>query len=350
MKKNNTKPLKKLSLFLVIILSIILFAAYYAYSSIYKPNVHSELESRIVFIEPGSTFEDLSKQLAEQNIIKKQSTFEMVAGLMKYGDGNIKAGRYKIEPNWGNRQLISQLRSGRQEAVDLTFNNLRNLEQLAGRLSDQMIHDSLTVLSHLRNETVQSSYGFDHDNMLTMFIPNTYKIYWNSTMENFCDRMKKEHDRFWNDIRKGKAKELNLTPSQVYALASIVEKETLASSEKKRIAGLYLNRLDRGMLLQADPTVVYAVGDFEIRRVLNKHLESDSPYNTYKFKGLPPGPIYMPDISTIDASLSPEKHDYLFFCAKPDNSGLHAFAKTSAQHAANARKYHAWLNSNRIFK
>jgi UPF0755 protein len=183
-----------------------------------------------------------------------------------------------------------------------------------------------------------------------MFIPNTYKVYWNTSEEAFVKKMKTEHDRFWNADRLAKAEALELSPKEVYTLASIVEKETLAKSEKNRIAGLYLNRLKRNMLLQADPTVVFAVGDFGIRRVLNKHLELDSPFNTYKNMGLPPGPIYMPDISTIDATLSPEEHNYIFFCARPDNSGLHAYAKTNAQHAANARKYHSWLNKQQIYK
>lgn len=335
---------------LTIVLVLLLAAAYYGYSSIYKSNIVNELESNIVFINAGTSIEDLSLRLFEQGIIKDQKSFEMVSGLMKYGDSNIKSGRYKIENGWGNRKLISHLRSGRQEAIDLTFNNVRSLPDLAGRLSAQIESDSLSILAHLTNESVHSKYGFNSDNMMTMFIPNTYKIYWNTSLDKFCDRINKEHDRFWNKDRLEKAGKLGLSQSEVYTLASIVEKETLASKEKSKIAGLYLNRLDRGMLLQADPTVVYAVGDFTIRRVLNKHLEFDSPFNTYKYKGLPPGPIYMPDISTIDATLSPQKHDYIFFCARPDNSGLHAFAKTSAQHGANARKYHSWLNKNRIYK
>lgn len=342
--------MKKLPALLIIVLVLLLAAAYYAYSTIYKSNVADHLESNIVFVNKEMTIEDLSTYLFDQGVIKDQSSFETVADLMKYQTSNIKSGRFKIESGWGNRKLISHLRSGRQEAIDLTFNNVRNLPELAGRLAAQIEADSLSILSHLRNEEVQSKYNMNAETMLSMFIPNTYKVYWNTSLDKLCDRIKKEHDRFWNTSRLEKAEKLGLNQSEVYTLASIVEKETLASKEKKKIAGLYLNRINRGMLLQADPTVVYAVGDFTIRRVLNKHLELDSPFNTYKYKGLPPGPIYMPDISTIDATLSPESHDYIFFCARPDNSGLHAFAKTSAQHGANARKYHTWLNNNRIFK
>lgn len=342
--------MRKTIKYILILLLLGVVLSYFAYTGIYRANVPDNLAKSILYIQDGTDFQTLSNKLYQEGFIQNQSSFEWVSKLMKYSDGQIKAGRYKLEPGMHNRSLVSLLRSGRQEALDLTFNNVRTLDQLAGKLSAQLVHDSLSILTHLRDPKVQEKYGFNDETMITMFIPNTYKIYWNTPIPKFMDRMKKEHDKFWNEERRSQADALGLIPEQVYTLASIVEKETLAAKEKSKIAGLYLNRLNKNMLLQADPTVVYAVGDFEIRRVLNKHLELDSPYNTYKYTGLPPGPIYMPDISTIDATLSPEKHAYLFFCARPDNSGLHAFAKTNAQHEQNARKYHSWLNQNRIYR
>jgi UPF0755 protein len=181
-----------------------------------------------------------------------------------------------------------------------------------------------------------------------MFIPNTYQFFWNTDPKDFLNRMKREHDKFWTKERLEKAKKIGLTPEEVFTLASIVEKETLAKEEKPVIASVYLNRLKRDMLLQADPTVVYAAKDFGIQRVLNKHLKIDSPYNTYKNKGLPPGPICMPDVGTIDSVLNAKDTDYLFFCAKPNGHGRHAFAKTNRQHVNNANRYRKWLNKNKI--
>jgi len=340
---------KKFFSILLVLALLAAIAGFVIYNKIWGVNVANTQEEHIITIAEDATIESLSSQLAEQGIILDADNFTQVAKWMKY-DQNIKAGRFKAEANWSNRALISQLRSGNQSPVSVTFNSLRTIEDLSGRITRNIQVDSLSFLNYITDPATLDKYGKNNQNILSLFTPNTYQTYWNTSKEKLVARMKTETDKFWNNSRLNKAKALNLTPEQVYTLASIVEKETLVKSEKPRIAGVYLNRLRKGMLLQADPTVVFAVGDFGIRRVLNKHLAVDSPYNTYKYSGLPPGPIFMPDIGTIDAVLNYEKHNYIFFCAKPDNSGLHAFAVDSRGHANNANKYRAWLNKRGIKK
>ena len=200
--------------------------------------------------------------------------------------------------------------------------------------------DSADIAALLKDEETAKKYGFNKQTFCSMFIPNTYEFWWNTSAEEFVQRMADEYKKFWNDDRKAKANELGLSQSQVSTLASIVESETQKNDEKARIAGVYINRLKKDWLLQADPTVVFAAGDFTIKRILNKHLEINSPYNTYKYKGLPPGPICIPSTTSIDAVLNYEHHNYMYFCAKEDFSGYHNFATTNAQHEANARRYH----------
>jgi UPF0755 protein len=322
----------------------------YLYTVIWSPNVPSELSTEYVEIPSNITIDQLSQKLVNESFIKKASSFNQVANWMSYTDASIKSGRYKLTAGQSNRELISMLRTGKQTAVDLTFNNLRSLEQLAGKLSAPLMIDSISMFNTLTDEKIVDQYGYNSDNIMCLFIPNSYKTWWNITPEDLIKKLSTEHKKFWNAERSKKAADLGLTTDEVYILASIVEKETLALSEKNRIAGVYINRLKKGMLLQADPTVVYAVGDFSIRRVLNKHLAYDSPYNTYIYNGLPPGPICMPEISSIDAVLNYEDHNYIYFCAKPDNSGRHAFARTGAQHARNANAYRSWLNKRKVMK
>ena len=221
---------------------------------------------------------------------------------------------------------------------------------MAGFFSHRLEPDSSELLSYFLSDKVLKLNDKTEENILTLFIPNTYELFWNTSPKRLVERMATEHDKFYDKLRKEKMKALELSSEEVYTLASIVQKETLVSAEKPRVAGVYINRLKRGQLLQADPTVVFASGEFGLRRVLNKHLAIDSPYNTYKYEGLPPGPIAMPDITTIDAVLNYEKHKYLYFCASPDNSGKHLFAKTLVQHNRNADKYRAYLNKRRIYK
>lgn len=326
-------------------------AGFVGYAWIWGPNVPDTLEDNILEIPNESSYNDVLSILQEKNLILDPKSFDVVAGLMKYKKDRVPAGRFKLQAGWNNRSLISLLRSGNQEPVNLTFNNVRYSSELAGVLAGYLYPDSLDFYNYLSDENKVNALGFDTDNILTLFIPNTYQLYWNTSVDKFVKRMKKEHDSFWNTPwRKDSLSRLGLTGSEVYTLASIVEKETRQSYEKSTVAGVYLNRLDRGMKLEADPTVVYAVGDFTLRRVLLRHLETPSPYNTYLNEGLPPGPICMPSIESIDACLHAKKHNYIFFCAKPGYDGAHNFASTLSEHNKNARVFHDWLNKEKIRK
>ena len=242
------------------------------------------------------------------------------------------------------------LRSGSQTPVRFTFNNIRTLEQLASRIDEQLELDSLDFISAVNNNDSLKELGFNSHNYASLFIPNTYELYWNIDADEFVEKMINEYKRFWNEERRHKADNLKLKPIEVSILASIVDKETTKISEMPRIAGVYLNRLKKNWLLQADPTLVFAIGDFEIKRVLDVHKEIESPYNTYKYIGLPPGPICIPSIAAIDAVLNAEKHKYFYFCAKDDLSGYHVFARNIREHNVNANKYRKALNKKRIWK
>ncbi|MFI3280481.1 MAG: endolytic transglycosylase MltG [Rikenellaceae bacterium] len=263
-------------------------------------------------------------------------------------NSTIKAGRYQFEPNLSVIRIVRMLKLGEQLPVNVTFNNIRTLPDLAGRVSSQLDIDSLDLLNYLQNDKVCSKYGFDSTTIFSMFIPNTYQFYWNTSSKKFVERINGEYNKFWTEERLTKAKELNLSQLEVLTLASIIYEETKQTDEMARVAGVYVNRLRIGMPLQADPTVKYAVGDFTLKRVLYKHLEYDSPYNTYKYKGLPPSPISMPSIAAIDAALSPEKHSYLYFCARPTFDGYHSFAKSLSEHNINAKAYINELNRLKI--
>jgi len=332
----------------ILIFVIILLIAAYLANMIWGANTPNQLEDDILFIENGSSVDQLADDLVSRKLIKNKTSFTTVARLMKYTDAGIKTGRYQINPGASNRELIKQLRIGRQAAVKLTFNNVRTIEELSGNISNQLQLDSLAILEFLSKDENLNTWNTDLDNVIHLFIPNTYEIYWNVSLHQLMQRMIKEHKAFWNDKRTARLDELNMTQSEAYTLASIVQKETLKSDEKPRVAGVYINRLQRNIPLQADPTVVFAIKKFDLKRVLNKHLRYDSPFNTYIYEGLPPGPICMPDADAIDAVLDFEKHRYLYFCAKPDYSGYHNFAKNLIQHNKNAKQYHRWLNKQRI--
>lgn len=320
----------------------------YGYYIIYSGNVLPE--SYELKIKSGTSYEVVKQQLLDQNVIKNSASFDQVAGLMKYKKKEVPSGRYLLKRGMSNRGLIAKLRSGDQDAIDLTFNNVRTIADLAGLLSTQLETDSLTLLTSMLDEKTLQDLGLNKYSALTMYIPNTYDVFWNISPEKFITRMKDAADDFWSNDRLAKAKNKSLTKEEVYTLASIVEKESNNKEERPTVAGVYLNRLKIGDKLRADPTVVFAIGDFDLRRVLFEHLDVDSPYNTYKYAGLPPGPIYMPSTNSIDAVLNAEEHDYLFFCAKPGYNSEHAFAKTAEQHSENARIYHQWLEKEGIKK
>jgi len=314
----------------------------------YQPNVNlAERESVYLYIPTGSTYDDVKNILYEKDIIVNTNTFEWLAEKKNYKN-HVHPGRYQITSSMGNNELINLLRSGQQKPIRLTFTNIRTKEQLAGLISQHIEADSLSIISKLNDPGIMSSYGFSTEQAKLMFLPNTYEFYWNTSAHEFLNRMHREYNQFWNDKRREKASNMNMTLLEVGILASIVQLETNKKDEMAKIAGVFLNRLERNMPLQADPTIIFATGDYSINRVLNRHLKIDSPYNTYIYRGLPPGPIILPEPYTIDQVLNFEKHQYLYFSAKEDFSGYHNFARTHSQHIANARKYQQALNEKRI--
>lgn len=339
---------KKKKVFLIIfvifivlaIVGYVLGSKYYGY--IYGPNVKVEQEPAYIHIPNGSDYNDVLQILGESGYVIDMESFKLVAERKNYSS-KVLAGRYEIHDGMSNNELVNLLRSGKQTPVRLSFISVRSLDILAGKVAVYIEADSAQISNLLKDPDIVAKYGFNDKTFMSMFIPNTYEFYWNTSAEKFVERMAEEYKKFWNEDRKQKAANMGMSQSEVSTLASIVEAETQKNDEKSRVAGVYINRINKGILLQADPTVVYAVGDFTIQRVLNRHLQIDSPYNTYVYAGLPPGPINIPSVSSIDAVLNYEKHNYLFFCAKDDFSGYHVFAVTNAQHEANARKYHQAL-------
>ncbi|MEO1011068.1 MAG: endolytic transglycosylase MltG [Bacteroidota bacterium] len=324
--------------------------AYRVYNAIFSPNTSFEEKETTVFIKSGASFESIKEILAP--LLKDMGSFEQIAKRKGYAS-NSKGGKYIIRKGMNNNEIINLLRSN-NIPVRVSFNNQETLESLAGRISQQLEADSVSLLKAFTDSNFLNSNGFSDDTSLSIYIPNSYEFFWNTSAEVFRDRMLKEYNRFWNKNRVQKAKEQKLSPTEVITLASIVHKETAKVDERPRVAGVYLNRLRKKMLLQADPTVIYALKkhlgtyDTVIKRVLYKDLELDSPYNTYKYAGLPPGPIAMPDITAIEAVLDPEKHGYYYFVANVENFGYHKFAKTLAQHNRNKVQYIQWVNSQKI--
>ncbi len=319
------------------------------YAHYFRKNVPDELSERYVYIPTGASFAQVVQILYEGGFIGDTSSFIRTARRMRYVRPRMRAGRFEIEPGWRNYELVRHLRGGKQAPVRVVLTNERLLEDVAAKVARFLEPDSAALMAAFTDDALLATFGLNRATLMTLFIPNTYEFFWNTSPEGFLRRMKREHDRFWQkDGRLAKAKQLGLTPAEVYTLASIVEKETLREDEKPRIAGVYLNRLRRGMLLQADPTVVFATRDFDTPRVWERHLKFDSPYNTYLYPGLPPGPIAMASISSIDAVLEAEEHDYLFFCARGDGSGYHEFARTLAGHNRNVAQYRRNLRKRNL--
>lgn len=341
---------KKRNKVIRLIFGILLLAAIatgiFLYNTAFQP--FSLSDTVYIHIDKETNYEEVVRQLKEEANLPSEKIFRMLAERMNYPN-TIKSGRYAIEDGMTMPDVIRRLRSGYQAPVNLTFNNMRTAENLAGRISQQLMVDSLSLLQAIEDPANAGKYGFNDYTFVSMFIPNTYQVYWDTSIDNLLNRMKKEYDLFWNKERMEKAQRIGLEPVQVSTLASIVEEEATYVDEYPIVAGLYLNRLNRGMRLEADPTVKFAVGDFSLRRILFRHLEVESPYNTYKNSGLPPGPIRIPSIQAIEATLSPQQHNYLFMCAKDDLSGRHNFATTHAEHARNAAAYQRALNERRIY-
>jgi UPF0755 protein len=337
---------KKLKTILGIGTALFLVVATIVYVKFFSSNTKFSKEELYVEVPTGSTYEDVKKIISPY--VENMSGFEMMAGLRKY-DENVKSGRFLLQKGMGNFKLVAAMR--RNVPVKLAFNNQERLENLCVRISSQIEPDTTKLLATFRDSIFLKQNGFTKDNVIAMFIPNSYEFYWNVSAEKFRDKMLKEYQNFWTKERLQKAEKLGMTPVDVITLASIVHKETVKKSERPVVAKVYLNRLEQGMPLQADPTVIYALksrdNDFDqvIKRVLYNDLLISSPYNTYVNQGLPPGPIAMPDIDAIDAVLSPDDNDYIYFCASVEKFGYHEFASTYAQHQVNAKKYADWLNT-----
>jgi UPF0755 protein len=334
------------AIFIVLILVVVVCGAL-AYAALFMPNF-KPLKTEYVYIyEDNKDFNVLCEELTDSASCGNIDLFKILARIRKYPE-NMKSGRYAVYSGMNNNTLLNHLRRGQQAPVKLTFNNMRLMGDLLDRFSEQLMLSKDDLLSYIDDENYCDSLGFDETTIKAMFIPNTYEVYWNIPAEKFMERMKKEYDNFWTPERLEKAEKIHLSPVEVSILASIVEEETAAQDEYPVVAGLYINRLYKGMPLQADPTVKYAVGDFSLRRILNMHLKTDSPYNTYMYEGLPPGPIRIPSPKSIDAVLNYARHNYLYMCAKEDFSGRHNFATTVQQHNINAAKYRAELNRRGI--
>ncbi|WP_250432670.1 endolytic transglycosylase MltG [Hanstruepera flava] len=328
------------------------YFAYYVYSAMFKPNTAFNNEEAYIYVATNATYKDVREQLVP--LLKDIDKFDALAERKQYTT-NIRAGRYAVKKGMNNNDIINSIRS-KNLPIQIAFNNQESLEKLAGRISTQIEADSLSLITAMKDEAFLNEQGFSKATALGMYIPNSYEFFWNTSAEKFRERMLTEYKRFWTDARMAKAEQLDMSIHDVMALASIVYEESKQKDEQPRVAGVYINRLKIGMPLQADPTLkfaAYQLPEYQnkvIKRVLNKHKEIESPYNTYKYAGLPPGLITMPDISAIDAVLNYEKHNYLYFAADAKRIGYHKFAKTLSQHNANARAYQRYLSSQGIYK
>lgn len=344
--KMNRK--KTLSILLLLVVSTTLSIAGYSYYSLFKKPFSGASDLHL-YLYPSTDFDSIQPLLNKNGNSFQRLLFDQLCRY-KQLPARLKPGHYVIQKGSSVYQVYRLLSGGLQTPVTVTFNNVRTLDQLAKRFSEQMMGDSLTYLHILTDSTTAAGFGFTLQQFPAMFLPNTYEVYWTVQPQKFLQRMSDEYRKFWNQDRLAKVEKLGITPIQASIIASIAEEETNDRNEIGAVCGLYYNRVKRGMPLQADPTVKFAMGTFEINRVLLKHLEFDSPYNTYKYPGLPPGPIRIPEGRTIDALLNHTPHNYLYMCAKEDFSGSHNFASTLSEHNRNAARYQSALNTKKIFK
>lgn len=343
------KKRKRFVLGMVIFSVLLTSFSFYFYQLFYGANILTEAEPREILVDNDDNFDSLRNYLYNEGIIEDALSFSFVAKVLKYPD-LIKPGVYRLESQMTNLHAIRMLRAGDQIPVNITFNNVRFKNDLTEKITSGIGLNAEDFEVLLNDDAYLEQYGFTSENVMAMFIPNTYEVYWTITAESLFERMNKEYTSFWTAERKAKAEDIGLTPIEVSALASIVQDESIKNEEKPTIAGLYINRLKKNMLLQADPTVKYALGDFSIQRILTADTKVDSPYNTYRFRGLPPGPINLPSISSLSAVLNYEDHSYIYMCAKEDFSGFHRFAKTLSEHNRNARLFQQALNKRRIYR
>jgi UPF0755 protein len=341
--------IKKSIPFFSAVLIILIVVFYAGYSLTLAPNVRPVSGRAAIYIPDGASFDQAIDSVNAVLIIKNPGIFRQIAVRKNYPH-SVKSGRYIIDKPISYNALINILRGGRQTPLEVTFSKLRTLNELAGRIGGQIEADSAEIIDFFSDQANYADDGFTKENVIAVFIPNTYEFFWNTTARKLYSRMLREYRKFWNDDRIKKSQAIGLTPVEVSILASIVDEEASRGDEKPRIAGVYLNRLKRGIPLQADPTVKFAVNDFTLNRILYKHLETESPYNTYRHSGLPPGPIGCASIEGIDAVLNAENHDFLYFAAKSDFSGYHNFARTLAEHNRYASQYRRELNRRKIYR
>lgn len=343
----NKKHLIILATSLLLLIISIGVGAYVVYDRFFTPAFNIASSARI-YIDDDDTMDSVRHKVNEVLSPKHIVAFDWLVKHEEYTQ--VKTGCYLFEPQDDLRTAVRRLKLGWQSPVRIVVPSVRTMDRLAQSLSKQLMASEEEILSYLTNPTQIDSLGYTLATLPSLIIPNTYEVYWNVSVADLLARFQKEYTAYWNDARKAKAQAQGLTPLEVSTLASIVDEETAVNAEKPIVAGLYLNRLHRGMLLQADPTVKFATGDPTLRRILNKHLTIDSPYNTYIYKGLPPGPIRIPSMSALEAVLNPSQHNYLYMCAKEDFSGTHNFATTLSQHNANARRYQQALNKRGIVR
>lgn len=351
MAKKNAPSGSTFKKFIIALVALVIIALagtlVFYYLRYFGPSVTDNEE--YLYIHTGDKFDDVYKTIREKRMVKDSSYFLWAAQNMKY-IGRVKPGRYRLKPGMSNRALINMLASGTQEPVNFSFHNIRLKEQFAAFAGKKLEPDSASIIRLLDSTTFLQQYGFTPENVYVAFMPDTYQVYWNTTPENLFTKMYKHYDAFWTKERLSKAAALGLTRVQVSILASIVDAEALHDDEMPTIAGLYLNRLKKGIKLEADPTVIFAMKDFTIQRVLSRYLSVPSPYNTYANTGLPPGPIMMPSVNAVNAVLDYKPSEYVFMCAKEDFSGYHNFATNRADHEKNARKFQQALNERHIKK
>ena len=339
---------KKILISIIVFSTLLSSISVYLYQMFYSPNFLINQKDKFLIIEDNMNFNDVRNKLIQDTILNDVLSFSVLSKAMKYNQ-NIKSGAYKIKSNMSNYSLIKMLRSGNQTPINISFNYARKIEDLAKIIAKDLKITSDEFMEFINNKK-NDLYGFNKINIMTMFLSDTYEVYWNISIESLFNKMHSEYTKFWNEERINKSNELKMSKIDISILASIVASETIKIDEANIIAGVYINRLKKNMYLQADPTLVYAANDFSIKRVLNKHKKIASPYNTYINKGLPPGPIKLTTKEYIDAVLNYEKHKYIYFCAKDDFSGYHVFAIKLSQHNKNAKKFQKALNNRKIYR
>lgn len=338
---------KRIKIFILVFSLVSAMFSYYVWQVFKTPNFNVKGDSFAILIPKGADFNQVLDTLKKHDLVRDQLSFRFLAKVLGVAE-RVKPGRYLVSPESGNWELLRKMRNGRQDALRITINNLRLKEDIASKLGKVMAFDSVYIFKMLDSAEITQQYGFTPETIPCLFIPNTYEVLWTSSFDDFMKKMLKANKRFWNSKRVNQAKSLGLTPVQAGILASIVYGESKYTGEQARIAGVYWNRFRTGMRLQADPTVIFAWKDFRIKRVSGKYMSINSPYNTYKNVGLPPGPISIPPVDVIDKVLNLEKHAYMYFCAKEDFSGTHNFAVSYEEHMQNAAKFQAALDARKI--